>query len=146
MFCKNCGNQMAEDARFCPNCGADNGDVQPNQFVQPIYVKPRIPGRGLGIAGMVLGIIGSIYAFIFLMNMETFESVNTLSNDVDSLAETTFNSAFITAIVIYSVLNILAVSLAGAGRSKGYRNGISTSGVVLGVIGLIMNVATIALV
>ena len=25
MFCKNCGKEMRDDARFCPNCGAVNG-------------------------------------------------------------------------------------------------------------------------
>ncbi|GEM_PF-4133504 len=24
MFCKNCGNQLPDDARFCPNCGCSN--------------------------------------------------------------------------------------------------------------------------
>ena len=23
MFCKNCGTEMNDDARFCPNCGND---------------------------------------------------------------------------------------------------------------------------
>ena len=26
MICRNCGNEMRPDARFCPHCGAVNGE------------------------------------------------------------------------------------------------------------------------
>ena len=37
MFCKNCGKEMRDDARFCPNCGAVNGGpaVGPGRLPRP---------------------------------------------------------------------------------------------------------------
>lgn len=31
MFCQNCGTQLPNDAKFCPNCGAANGHQPSNQ-------------------------------------------------------------------------------------------------------------------
>lgn len=49
MFCKSCGTALAEDARFCPNCGvevsAGAAPAQPvyQQPVQPVYQQPVQP-------------------------------------------------------------------------------------------------------
>lgn len=49
MFCTNCGKQLAEDALFCPNCGARNSTapqpqaadpVQPQPFAAPVQPQP----------------------------------------------------------------------------------------------------------
>ena len=39
MFCKNCGKEMRDDARFCPNCGAVNGGPSAGP------VPPAVPKR-----------------------------------------------------------------------------------------------------
>ena len=81
MFCTNCGKEMAENSNFCTGCGAslnnNNSEQapvneQPYGYAQqppiqnqqypynqpPMYPQPRtpVPGKGLGIAAMVLGI------------------------------------------------------------------------------------------
>ena len=68
-FCKNCGNQLADDSAFCPNCGTpvDNAQQtyqqeapqQPNQQpVQPQVMNPDgspLPGeKGLAWLAYVL--------------------------------------------------------------------------------------------
>lgn len=40
MFCKNCGNQLPDNAAFCSNCGANTGATQSTQPVQAAPAKP----------------------------------------------------------------------------------------------------------
>ncbi|MBQ9955140.1 MAG: zinc ribbon domain-containing protein [Eggerthellaceae bacterium] len=36
MYCANCGNEMAEEAKYCPNCGTSNGSpIVPSAGVVP---------------------------------------------------------------------------------------------------------------
>ena len=81
-FCVNCGREIPDDYSFCPNCGARRFQ-EPDQaapVMQPVaYQTPASPKttgrvRGLGIAsmavgieGMAVGIIFSIYALMGLM-------------------------------------------------------------------------------
>jgi len=130
LFCYKCGTQVNEGGSFCHCCGTPLAQqTQPqSQPVNYNYVKPKIPGRGLGIAGMVLGIIGLVYTFsMFITALDYFYSYFGV------------NEGLITVIIFFSIFPILAVSLAGAGRHKGYRTSVSTSGVVMGVIGLVLS-------
>ncbi len=59
MFCENCGTQVPDDAKFCPNCGqvfegaadttpaAPVPEVQPQQPQQPVMQQPQafVPGQ-----------------------------------------------------------------------------------------------------
>ena len=48
MFCKNCGKEMRDDARFCPNCGAVNGGPvrsRPTRAGRAGALQPVGPGR-----------------------------------------------------------------------------------------------------
>ncbi|MBO4410832.1 MAG: zinc ribbon domain-containing protein [Lachnospiraceae bacterium] len=38
-FCTNCGAQIADGAKFCPNCGAAQG-AAPQPVQQPVYQQP----------------------------------------------------------------------------------------------------------
>ena len=55
MICPNCGTNNAEGVAFCANCGAAM-QAAPVQPVQPM----KNPGKGLGVAALVLGIIAQI--------------------------------------------------------------------------------------
>ncbi len=52
MFCKNCGQQLDDNAVVCPHCGVatDNFKAAPAQQSAPV--------NGYAIAGLVLGLIG----------------------------------------------------------------------------------------
>lgn len=73
MFCPNCGAQNADNVAFCASCGANMGAQQPvyqapvqpmyQAPVQPVYQQPiqqSVPGKGMGITGMVLGIVALV--------------------------------------------------------------------------------------
>ena len=72
MFCNKCGANLPDGTRTCTNCGADlAGQAQP-VYQQPVYQQPVYqqqpvdPGKGLGIAAMVLGII-SLLCFPYIL-------------------------------------------------------------------------------
>ena len=35
MFCKQCGNELPENVKFCPNCGAEVKNVEPDPEAEP---------------------------------------------------------------------------------------------------------------
>ncbi len=132
-FCQKCGTQFDDGSAFCPSCGAAaQAQQQQQQYQQPqqpqygYAVKPKIPGRGFGIAGLVLGIIGLVFAVIDIAELVAL---------MDTIFVIAFEEA-IPTLLIRAVLPILAVCFGSAARSKGYRNGVGTSGLVLGVIGV----------
>ena len=132
-FCNSCGSAMEDGAVFCANCGARQG-TQPAQSVQMgaqtvVMVKPKIPGRGFGISSMVLAIIGLVYALSTVMSADTLEMLARLADEAAAGA--------LIAILLYSSLSIMGVAFGCAARKRGYINGISTSGLVMGIIGLI---------
>lgn len=163
-FCSSCGAQMDDNAVFCLNCGAQKAapaqaPVQPQApvqapayqqpvyqqpvyqqpvYQQPMYVKPKIPGRGFGISSLVLGIIGLVYGFIFMIDV--IAMLDSYWFDFDYILE-----GMIVPLIIFSVLSILSVSFGAAGFNRGYRNGVCKSGLVLGIIGLCTYVLSVVL-
>ena len=121
-FCSVCGSYLNNGAAFCSHCGSRQC-VQ--QYVQPVVmVKPKVPGRGLGISSMVLAIIGLVYAAILcIAGGDAFTGVRELSD--------------LTGLFLLASLSLMGVIFGGAARSKGYTNGVSTSGLVMGIIGML---------
>ena len=39
MFCTNCGKQIPDDARFCPECGAQ---TEPPLLIKQIHIASKI--------------------------------------------------------------------------------------------------------
>lgn len=84
-FCKHCGSQIEDNAAFCGVCGQAQNAAEPQAPVyqapvqpqQPVYVAPQvpvnpyaqpaIPGKGLGVAAMVLGIISLVLFCIWYL-------------------------------------------------------------------------------
>lgn len=158
-YCRECGAQLTEQAKFCTKCGVPTGNInqeeqsqsqqnqeqssqaqqgQQQQQQQPVvqYVKQKIPGRGFGIASMVLGIIGLVYS---ISSLDTAtEIANNFGNDYFGMYyDIAFGIGAIIGILIFSVLSILALIFSGSARKRGYRNGVSTSGLVMGIIGVV---------
>lgn len=132
-YCNNCGTQVSENAKFCENCGSTvnsyqyySGQPQYNYQYPPqqysYYPRPKTPGKGQGIASMVLGIIGLVYAFLF------FIAVVESGGDIADMAAVVF---------IMSPLSIMAICFANAAANNGYICGISNAGRITGIIGLI---------
>lgn len=57
MFCRNCGSNCPDGSAVCSNCGAALSAVPTPAYVP---VKPAVPGNGMGVASLVLGIISLI--------------------------------------------------------------------------------------
>ena len=140
-FCSKCGTQIADDVAFCPSCGTATAQQTQPETQQPVYgnAKPKLPGRGLAIAGMVLGIIGLVVGFSeFISAIAVAGLAGSVGayGAVGDVAGSVVASA-VSGVLVESVLSILAVCFAAASKKKGYRSGVRTSGMVMGIIGLV---------
>lgn len=61
MFCKKCGNQLADNTNFCQHCGAaQEASVEaPAAVVQPTPTAAS-PSRGKRIGGIVMLVLGGL--------------------------------------------------------------------------------------
>ena len=120
MYCQKCGNKCDEKSGFCPNCGAQLNNFS-NVSNSNVYNTPK---KGKGIASMVLGIIGLLYA---LMTFAAFE-------DLDSyLYGVPYRAAFAFGVVLVPLIfAIIAICLAVVER-KNNKNGFNTAGFWLSI-------------
>lgn len=66
-YCPNCGEKIKEGADICLGCGKFIKKEEEN----PMNVAPtKIPGKGKGIASLILGILSAFWAFIMLVGIE----------------------------------------------------------------------------
>ena len=116
MVCRNCGAQLPENATFCQNCGTATQPAQPQyqpvqpqyQPVQPIPVAPvTVPGKGQGVASMVLGIISLVLFCIWYIALP--------------------------CAIISLILGAVGSSNA---KKAGMKNGMATAGIVMSCIAL----------
>lgn len=121
-FCSNCGKPVDEKAVICVNCGVPLTDITNlNQTGQQKY------GKGKGIASLILGIVGFLYALL------AFAAVSELEYEL--IATTTgyrFGYA-IGFILIQSIFAIISLCLALVER-KNEKNGFNTAGFVLSIL------------
>lgn len=74
-YCKNCGTNNEEGVAYCAGCGAtmDAGYQSPVSYQQPTYQQPVyqqpaapvVPGKGLSITAMVLGIVSLVFCCVW---------------------------------------------------------------------------------
>lgn len=64
MVCTNCGTQMADGTVFCPNCGAQQPQAPAYGYQAAPQAAPQ-PGKGLAIAGLIMGIV-SFFLFPYI--------------------------------------------------------------------------------
>ncbi len=135
MFCKKCGNEIDNTAEFCPKCGTPvNGSIPPAQPVMPVmyqqpyvvYQTPKAPGSGLSTAGMVLGIIAIVYAFLTIIGVTEYN----LRIIYYGRAAFAFG-----AVLIQSVLALVGLPLSVSGNIK-HKNPKAITGIILCTITL----------
>lgn len=83
-FCSKCGNQLFEGLNFCPNCGAQISQDQPqqqNQYQQQVYNTnmPLIKNRNIAMQVILSILTCGIYGLYWFITM-TDES-NILSDE-----------------------------------------------------------------
>ena len=131
--CNRCGAQMGVGSSFCPYCGA----VKPMAPPAPLTPQSKkTPGKGQGIAGMILSIVAMVYGCIwFLLGM-------TFAAEGGWAAEESLIIVMVFAMFTLP-LPILAVSFSSSARKQGFIHGMSSTGLTLGLISLIMHGITI---
>ncbi len=141
MYCGQCGTPIAENSAFCASCGAPVPLARP-LYEQPMYQQRRsVPGRGLGITSLVFGIlsmllvVGALFIAVVIAEIAYYSGIPV---DMQGLEDLT---GFLGYLAAYGVL---AVVFGVVSRCRGYKNGISTSGVVMGVVNIVFFVALIA--
>lgn len=127
MFCSQCGMNNADNAAFCAGCGAPLANEQPvaqeapqqpeapvvqqpQGDFQPSYTptpSPELPGKGMGIAGMILGIASLVLMCYFYI-----------------------------ALPCAIVGLILSCSANGKAKKVGMKNGCAVAGIITSSIGL----------
>ncbi len=159
VFCSQCGQQMDDQQKFCASCGKPTQGAAQNTTPQqvPVYggvqqptvvyvSKPKIPGRGLGIASMVLGIIGLVYSVISVGGaIDMYSRLDMNYEYYDYVGYSAISSS--TAVfAVWSVLSVLALIFGCCSIGKKYKNGVSISGVVMGGMGFLLYVTSIIIV
>ncbi|MBR6689977.1 MAG: zinc-ribbon domain-containing protein [Bacilli bacterium] len=124
-FCTNCGNELNENAVFCVKCG-----VATNNVVQTT-TKPKQPGKGTGIASMVLGIIATWNSMCTL-----FIAVCLLAAGEYFLLSEKIALGFIFLMGPITLL-IVGGSLGIASRCK-IKNGVNLTGLILNTVSLVL--------
>ena len=86
-FCSNCGSQIPAGNRFCPNCGADNGEPAP----APNYTRStetpsggyraNIQKRDVVVAIILSFVTCGIYGLVWFFNLVT--DLNTAAQTPD---------------------------------------------------------------
>ena len=119
-FCKQCGSELENGAKFCPKCGAAvEGDAvakpasptSSESRQQPeVKAKSADAGHGLAIGSLVCGIIGIVLWF------------------------------FGYTCLISVVLGIVGLVLAGNAKKEGNTEGIRTAGFIVSLIALIIGI------
>lgn len=129
-FCGKCGNQLSENQSFCPRCGHASQATPSNHMTRTAYdqryIRAKVPGRGFGITGMVLGILAVAYCLgVLALGIVAL---------TDPFPHSGFQRMAFVPALIYGSLGVMAILFAAAGQKRGYVNGISKSGVIMGTI------------
>jgi len=118
------------------------GYQSPAYYPQP--PKPKVPGRGFGIASMVLGIISVVIAFSALVSVvewflvtpyDIFNGYVTVTELVDIISD----------LCSFGLMAVLALIFSLIARRAGFKTGISLAGLILAIIGLSLAVTTVVL-
>ena len=106
IICPRCGAQNYDGAYSCANCNTPFA-VTPVYVSNPAYTGAPVPGRGLGIASMVLGILSLVLFCIWFISGP------------------------------FAVIGlILGVAGLGVSKSNGYGNGTAVAGIVCSLVTL----------
>lgn len=127
MYCKYCGSKVKDGADICLKCGKFINEKEVS-----VGKKVKIPGKGLSIAGMILGI------FSILLMMGEFDSISDFDAELPfiytdiQLVLYIFNYIFIDFVFICTGL---ALSIVGFTKNK---NGFNITGMILSGISLFL--------
>ncbi len=116
MFCKYCGGQIADDALFCPNCGAkqtaSNEAVQKEQYTESNYQQATDYNENTSAPQEnkknVMAILGFIFSFLIPLLGLIFSIIG-LSKSKQTLSGKGFAVAGIIISVVTMVINLITL-------------------------------------
>lgn len=126
MNCPECGKEISDQAISCPHCGYP---LQSDTTV--VVIKKRTPGRGFGIAGMILGIFGVVYSFVELLALLTIRT------------EDTFKESGVFFGIFFAAVGLLALVFGVTARMQGHKAAKSIAAITLGCITVALSIAII---
>ena len=161
-YCPICGNAAQENDTICKACGNAFAPQQ-SQYQQPMYQQPpyqqppyqqppypqqqpynqapqyypyqayqkvKIPGRGFGITSMIMGILSLVYSTPLMSLLSIPEFENFRFDDIVA------NSAFCVLAFYVSIFVILGLIFGFNALSRGYKNNVSKSGLIMSGIAI----------
>lgn len=141
-FCQNCGTELSENSGICPQCGAlTNQPVQqPVEQTYPTNNFVKEPGKGVSIAGMVLGIIAAIWACLSLLSSS---SIRSALSELEYGPELTYGAvvtAFAIGYTLFSFIpSLIGLPLSISGFIK-HKSGKNIAGLALNVFALVVSI------
>lgn len=124
-ICEECGHSVSTKAFSCPSCG-----VVFSPYPNMDAVKKQ-SGRGLGVAGMIIGIMSALYALIILFIDVAVVFWGTELREPNFLVVVPIFYS-----LVYFIFGLLAFVFGLAARSQGFKRTESAAAVVLGAINL----------
>lgn len=118
-FCTKCGAQNADNAQFCESCGGKLESQQPINTQQTVVNEQPI------------------------VNQQQNQTQGQQNTAGKGLGIASLVCGIVSFFCFGLILGILAVVFGGIAKGKGYKGGMATAGIVLGVIGLALYVICI---
>lgn len=131
-FCANCGEKLNEKAIVCVKCGV------PTENYVDQKTKVKQPGKGLGIASMILGIIATWYSFWTLFIFVCILAAGEYFLTFEKIA------LGIIFLMLPMTLLIIGGTLGISSRNK-IKSGINLTGLILNFISLVLCTLSISI-
>lgn len=121
MFCKNCGAEVADDARFCKSCGAATGaDAAPAKAgfdFQPVINKIKTDKKAMALAILaIIHLVQFIMLFCPITDGKIFSDGELVSNSLFNNASTMYGIVLIIMTMgglLLTALRLLNIKLGG---------------------------------
>ena len=123
VYCKECGREVSDKAKFCPQCG----------------FTFKIKGRGFAITSMVLGIIACTYSLPLFMRTLTLMTDTLIVFRKETAEASALLSGFILIVAALSLIFGIVSASVGCKLKK------RTAGITLGAVSCAVCIACIIL-
>ena len=113
MYCRYCGKQIEEDARFCPYCGSAQQEERQALPPQQRYVDPNdAPSGGFAVLGFFFPVVGLI---LFLVWQDT------MPQRAKSCGKGALTAVIVSAsLVLLTFIAIAVIAAIGVGMHGAY--------------------------
>ena len=113
MYCRYCGKQIEEDARFCPYCGSAQQEERQAPPPQQRYVDPNdAPSGGFAVLGFFFPVVGLI---LFLVWQDT------MPQRAKSCGKGALTAVIVSAsLVLFTFIAIAVIAAIGIGMHGAY--------------------------